>query len=438
MNQSSPAILAFDFSADRLDVALQSPDGRWLIPHQAFANNWSGLAALKQEVLAHLSQCPEGQRLAVVGESTGLYWWHTFYHLATDPDFAAYQPEMALLNPLHVKHFRQALPERDKDDPTDAHLIARYFHNNGVKHGWPGDLRYLPLRQLSRAYCRLVHSLAAEKAFCLTLVYLLASEYKRLNAFSDLFGRTSQYVLTEYPDIAAIAAIPLPELAAALNQVARGKLKDAAATAQTLHQVAADSFPLPDSLRPTVHTCLQLTLQTIAFFEQQQESYRQLLETELAHYPEAALLLAEPGFGPVLVAGLLAEIGDTRRFVSGQKYDRRTHRTRPRKYKDGQAGVARMAGLWWPKNSSGRFEGQERHLAHERNPYLRYWFVQAAYSLKGHQSEYADYFWKKHREVSKHQHKRALILTARKAVRPVFALLHKGQMRLLEEAPTAA
>ncbi|HRQ42232.1 MAG TPA: hypothetical protein PLD25_30300 [Chloroflexota bacterium] len=96
-----------------------------------------------------------------------------------------------------------------------------------------------------------------------------------------------------------------------------------------------------------------------------------------------------------------------------------------------------MAGLWWPKNSSGRFEGQDRHLAHERNPYLRYWFVQAAYSLKGHQSEYADYFWKKHREVSKHQHKRALILTARKAVRPVFALLHKGQMRRLEETPTA-
>ncbi|HUM67902.1 MAG TPA: hypothetical protein PLK31_03520, partial [Chloroflexota bacterium] len=137
------------------------------------------------------------------------------------------------------------------------------------------------------------------------------------------------------PDIAAIAAIPLPDLAAALNQVAHGKLKDATATAQTLHQVAADSFPLPDSLRPTVHTCLQLTLQTIAFFEQQQESYKQLLAAELAHYPEAALLLAEPGFGPVLVAGLLGEIGDTHRFISGQKYDRRIHRSRPRKYKDG-------------------------------------------------------------------------------------------------------
>ena len=58
---------------------------------------------------------------------------------------------------------------------------------------------------------------------------------------------------------------------------------------------------------------------------------------------------------------------------------------------------------------------QRLHLARERNPYLRYWFVQAAHSLKGNQEDYAQYYQRKYHEVKTHQHKRALILTARKA-----------------------
>ncbi len=346
---------------------------------------------------------------------------------------------------MHVKHFRKALPERDKDDQADTLLIAHYFQTHGVKQFYSFDERYLPLRQLTRVYGRLVHTLAADKAFCLTLVYLLASEYKRLHPFSDVFGVTSQQILADYPVVAAIAAIPLDELTTALDELAQGRLKDAAVSAQTLHQVSTDSYPLSPTLRATVHDCLTLTLDALRFMEAQQRAYHKLIVAQLTQLPEANLLLAEPGMRSLLVAGLLAEIGDTRRFLAGQKYDWQRHCWRDKKYKDGQAGAAKMAGLWWPRNSSGRFEGQERHLARERNPYLRHWFVQSAYSLKGHQPEYADYYWQKHREVKKHQHKRALILTARKAVRLVFALLHtctehsrsKGQMARLEEQPTA-
>jgi len=52
--------------------------------------------------------------------------------------------------------------------------------------------------------------------------------------------------------------------------------------------------------------------------------------------------------------------------------------------------------------------------------------------LKGKQEEYAAYYQRKYEETAKHKHKRALILTARKAVRLIFALLHKGQMARLE------
>ena len=41
---------------------------------------------------------------------------------------------------------------------------------------------------------------------------------------------------------------------------------------------------------------------------------------------------------------------------------------------------------------------------------------------------YRAYYDSKYQEVPKHKHKRAVVLTARKLVRLVFALLSKGQL----------
>ena len=300
-------VLAFDFSLDTLDVALADPDGNWIIPHQAYDNNLPGFRGLKQDVLAHLSNLDEA-RLTTAGESTALFWWHAFYQISTDPDFAPYDPSLALLNPLYVKNFRRAQPEEDKIDPKDARLVGTYYRTMGVKHYHTFDPRYLPLRQLSRAYFRLTHTLAAQKCFALTLLYLLGSEYRRIKPFSDNFGVTSAHILTQYPDIAAISAIPLDPLAEILDTISRGHLKDARQSARKLHQVAKNSYPLPDFLAPTVHTVFGMTLDHVRFLEHQQKTYKRLIETELEHLPEAALALAEPGLGPILVAGCLGEI----------------------------------------------------------------------------------------------------------------------------------
>jgi hypothetical protein len=429
-------VLAFDFSLDRLDVGLADPEGSWIIPHQAYTNNMPGFREMKKDVLDHLHGLGD-VRLTAVGESTANFWWHVFCQIATDIDFAPYDPSLALLNPFHVKHFRKALPEDEKCDPKDERLIGKYYHNVGVKHHYTFDPRYLPLRQLSRAYCRLTHTLAAEKSFALTLVYLLASDYRRVKPFSDNFGVTSAHVLAEYLDISAIADISLGDLSATIDVLGKGHFKDPDENARKLRQVAQDSYPLPDFLAPTVNIVFRMTLDHVRFLERQQKAYKRFIEAELEQLPEATLALAHSGLGAILVGGCLGEIQDTRRFITGRKFDRKKNRWRDRTYRDGQAGVARMAGLWWPRNSSGRFEGDDRHLARERNPHLRYWFVQAAHSLKRNQDEYAAYYRRKFNEVTKHQHKRALILTARKAVRLIFALLHKGhKARLEEEAVT--
>jgi len=120
-------------------------------------------------------------------------------------------------------------------------------------------------------------------------------------------------------------------------------------------------------------------------------------------------LLSIKGIGPVYGAGIFASIGNIKKFSSDDK-------------------MAKLAGLVWKRRQSGKFEAEERRLIREADRYLRYYLVEVANSLRVHNEEYRTYYQKKYREVRKHQHKRALVLTARKLVRLVFALLSRNQL----------
>ena len=47
--------------------------------------------------------------------------------------------------------------------------------------------------------------------------------------------------------------------------------------------------------------------------------------------------------------------------------------------------------------------------------------------MRTHNTEYAAFYARKYREASKHHHKRALVLTARKSVGLVVGLLHRNE-----------
>jgi hypothetical protein len=66
-------------------------------------------------------------------------------------------------------------------------------------------------------------------------------------------------------------------------------------------------------------------------------------------------------------------------------------------------------------------------MAKSGNRYLRYYLIQAADRMRHNIPHYADFYARKHREASKHHHKRALVLTARKSVGLVVGLLHRDE-----------
>jgi len=77
-------------------------------------------------------------------------------------------------------------------------------------------------------------------------------------------------------------------------------------------------------------------------------------------------LLSVKGLGPVYAAGIFACIGNIKRFS--------THNQ-----------IAKLAGLVWKRNQSGKFEAEEERLIREADRYLRYYLVEAAISLSSTQ-----------------------------------------------------
>lgn len=66
-------------------------------------------------------------------------------------------------------------------------------------------------------------------------------------------------------------------------------------------------------------------------------------------------------------------------------------------------------------------------LTRSGNCYLRYYLCEAAFLMENRVKEYGDYYQRKYNEATKPKHKRALVLMARKLVRPVVRLLTTNQ-----------
>lgn len=174
-----------------------------------------------------------------------------------------------------------------------------------------------------------------------------------------------------------------------------------------LKYVARESYRLGPALSENVHRILCLSLTNIRALKASLKELNKTIEKQLSAF--CITLTSIKGIGNVYAAGIFAEIGNINCFPS-------------------EAQIARYAGLAWKRHQSGSFQAQTTRLDKQSNAYLRYYLVEAADSLRRHNPEFGAYYKKKYAEVTKYQHKRALVLTARKLVRLVDALLRTKRL----------
>jgi transposase len=414
-------IVGLDVGSDQVSICVLAPDGSEPVPRWDMANSQAGAETLIARLVELAGQQGiEQWRMGL--EATGLYWWPLAYALTTAPALTPYHLQLYALNPAQVKAFRQHYGALPKTDRQDAFLIADSVRfGRSLPSAFQLDLRYAPLQRLTRFRVHLTEAVAREKNYFLTMLFLPFSGFGQAHALGDPFGPTGIALLEEFTT-AQIAEMELDDLGAYLQEKGRGHFRDPQAPATALQRAAKDSYRLPSALADPVRLVLGNTRATIQTLQRHVSELDRLIARDLAGIPQT--VSSVPGLGPVWTAGLLAEIGDIQRFPD-------------------QAALAQFAGLTWTVRESGHFQAEDTPLTKMGNPYLRYYLVEAANSVRLHCPEYTAYYRAKYAQTPKHAHKRALVLTARKLVRLIDALLRTDSVyrppehrKTRKEAPT--
>jgi len=371
------------------------------------ANDLPGTEQLAEEALRRARATGAGEiRWGL--EATNLFWWHLATYLTTCPDLLAAGLKAWVFNPRQVSSFKDAYGDVGKGDWMDALVIADRLRFGRLPAECYLDERYQPLQRLTRHRQHLVKTLVREKQVALGYVYLKLSAYNLARPLTDAFGATSRVLLGDYLTPDEIVEAPLEELSGLIAVRSHGRVADPAEVAGALKAAARRSYRLPAPMVEPVNLVLSSSLETIRTLGAQLKPIDRAIAVELKGLPRQTLETI-PGFGPVFTAGIVSELGDVRRF-------------------DDEEAVAKFAGLTWRRHQSGEFEGEDRPLSKTGNAYLRYYLVEAANSVRVHCPEFRSYYDRKFGEVTRHQHRRALVLTARKLVRLVDSLLRSGQI----------
>ena len=407
--EARPFHLGLDMSLHAGMACLLDPLGQEVVPRWSFCNNRPGAEDLVQKV-AELLKRHMATILLVGMEATGIYGWHLACFLSETTVLRLWDTRVYVFNPDRTLNFKKAMGDLGKTDRVDAVVVAQWLRVGHLPAPSAIDAVYAPLQRLTRFRYHLSETITREKLYTLGLLFLAFSEFGAAAPFRDPFGATSQAVLEEF-SLDELATKPLEELTAYVARSGRGRFAEPGEVARVLQEAARDSYRLDKVHDGVLRLVLSVSLTNIRTLSRQLQAVDAAIARELKAIPLATCLLSVPGLGPVYTAGLLAEIQDIHRFP-------------------GHAALAKFAGLTWRPHQSGDFTAEETPLTKTGNTYLRYYLVEGANSVRVHEPEYGAYYQAKYKEVTKHHHKRALALTARKLVRLVDALLRDAQLYL--------
>lgn len=401
MNQT--LFIGIDLSLKNNYVVALDSNGKKLVSF-AVGNDLPGANKLKEKIISLVSS-HNATSIKIGMEATSLYWWHLYQFLVQDEILKKFSLEVYTLNPKLVKRFHDSFADLDKSDPVDAEVIAEQIRFGKVTLSHLIDETYEPLKRLTRFRYHLISSLIIEKNYFLTHLFLKYSAWQKVKPFSSTFGVTAQEFISEF-DAEELANTSIPMLMEKISKHSRSKIVDPEKTAKLLHTVAEHSYLLKKQYKEPIDLILVNTYENIQYFQDKIKALDQAIANEFARFHNP--LKTIPGIGPVFAAGITAEIGDPHRFSK-------------------QSAIGKFAGLAWKKTQSGDSNAEETPRK-PGNTYLRYYLVQAANSLRVHNEEYKAYYERKYQEVPKHQHKRALVLTARKLARLCFAMLRDQRL----------
>ena len=191
-----------------------------------------------------------------------------------------------------------------------------------------------------------------------------------------------------------------------LNEKSKGKIKNTNNTAELLKQAAVNSYRLDKVSLEPINLAITSSINCIRAYEKEIKVVSKEIEilTKGVNETEYLSLTSIKGIGPVFAAGIIAEIGSIDQFKNDEA-------------------LAKFAGITWRHHQSGKFEAEDTPLTKTGNSYLRYYITEAANQVRKYIPEYAEFYKKKFDESTTHKEMRATILTARKLIKLIYAVM---------------
>ena len=356
------------------------------------------------------------EKVIIVMESTGMYSFHPACFFSSNEYLNNFHTEVYQINACDFDKYKKSFHDLEKEDGIDAYVLADFARVGRTKGLYPfKGSQYIALQRLTRQRYHICKELVREKTYILTNLYLSFSGLISLNKnempFSDLFGATSSAFLEEFESPDQIAESSVEELINFISEKSKKHSSDLDGKVTALNKAMRASYRLDQTAYEPINVAIACSLNTIKFYQQQLKNIdKAILNTALGLDSNTYNILNSiRGIGKVYSAGIMAEIGNIERFPHNSK-------------------LAKYSGLYWKRNQSGEFDSQDKKASKKSNKYLRYYLVEATASCVRQSFPFIkDYYNLKYNEVTKHQHKRALVLSARKLERLIFGLLRKNQ-----------
>lgn len=396
-----------------IDVGSKSNVVYFMLPngdkHSNFsvANSFDGSCQLVKRILSALTS--HSLDTVLIGlEATSVYGDNLVYFLREDATLVPFNKKIHVLNPKQVKKFHDSYNDLPKNDYVDSFVIADCLRFGRInKEVYMSDYRYKALQNLTRARYYTVQNLIKEKQRFMNVLFKKYSTMTQEKVFSNTFGATALAIYDEFESAEALANMDLHELTDFIIKKGKNRFSDPDAVAKAIQKAARSSYRLPKTVNDSVNQVLSISITSMKALESQIKAFDKAIQAQMMLLPN--VLTSIPGIGPVYSAGIMAEIGDINRFES-------------------QAKLAKYAGLAWKQHQSGGFKSETTRLIPSGNRFLKYYLCEATLSLVRCDKEYNDFYHRKYIEVNRYQHKRALVLTARKFVRLVFRLLKDNRL----------
>lgn len=353
----------------------------------SFSNSIDGAESLILKLEAFKNELEVGM------EATGHYWLSLYSYLV-EKNFT-----VRVINPIQTDGWRQGIEIRKrKTDIIDSLLIADLLRYGDFVETSLSNEDYLSLRNLSRFRSYLISSIGDLKRKTIALLDQVFPEYA--SSFSNIFGKTSKEILSNFSTPSDFEDINSDDLNTFLESVTRKnyaskKIDELSKKASSFGiNFCLDSFSLQ----------IKMLIEQISFIQNQVSDVENEIEVLLEKLNSPITTI--PGIGSVNAATILGEIGDIKRFSNPSK-------------------LVAYAGLDASVSQSGEYESTYNHMSKRGSPYLRRALFQSALRAEFCDPVFSDYYQKKISE-GKH-HLVATNAVARKLCHTIFAVLTKNE-----------